>query len=169
VEELRPERVFVLIGNQRMHGGAGDGRGEHRRSYARIRAGFIPHEEVVQTTGDLSKGFVLREEPDHDGIAQDGARRAAAFDRQVDDPLQKRISNPGSVSLGFGRIQHRFEPSYLCFGGGKYDLVLRPELVVKSRLRHADLVGNHLQRGAAYAVAGEQLESRGNGASLRRR
>jgi hypothetical protein len=32
------------------------------------------------------------------------------------------------------------------------DLVLRPALVVRGRLRHTDLVRDHLQRGAANAV-----------------
>ena len=52
-------------------------------------------------------------------------------------------------------------------GGGDHDLVLGLELVYIRRLRHPDRVGDHLQRRAAHAVVGEELDRSRDDASLR--
>ena len=78
------------------------------------------------------------------------------------------VAAPGPVGLGLGRVERRLEPGQLDLGDREDDLVLGLELVVDRRLRDADGVGDHLQRRAAHAVLGEQVERGGDDAALGR-
>jgi hypothetical protein len=67
----------------------------------------------------------------------------------------------------FGGVDGRLHPGQLRLGGGQHDLFLGLELAVDGRLRHAELVGDHLQRRAPDAVPREQVERGGDHAGLR--
>ena len=61
-----------------------------------------------------------------------------------------------AVSLGF--LQCRRQPAELAFCHRQHHIVFGPELVINSRFRDSDGVGDHLQRGSTDAVHGEQLQ-----------
>ena len=72
-------------------------------------------------------------------------------------------------ALRLGRVEGRLQAAQLDLGDGQDDRVLGRELVVHGRLRDAEGVGDHLQRRAADAVVGEQLERGGDRAASARR
>ena len=59
-----------------------------------------------------------------------------------------------ALGCGHGRLQTREHD----LGDGQDDLVLGVVLVVDGRLRHAERVRDHLQRGPADAVLGKEAE-----------
>jgi hypothetical protein len=150
-----------------VHDGTADRRDEHRGRHTRLVAGVVASQQVGQPVHHAPERFVLGEEPDDDGIAQDGAHRATTLDGEVDDPGDEHLARPRRSRLGFGGIEHRFQPGQLGLGHGEDDLVLGPELVVDRRLRHADLLGDHRQRRPPDTLLGEQVESGGHHAGLR--
>ena len=72
----------------------------------------------------------------------------------------------GPRSSASAAIERRLQLHELELDRGDDDLVLGLELVVDRRLRDADGIGDHLQRRAARRRVGEQVERRGDGASL---
>jgi hypothetical protein len=106
----------------------------------------------------IAEGLVVGVVPNDDGVPEERALHATALDRQVDDPGDHDLACPGRIGFGLAGLDHGPHPLELGAGRGDHDLVLRLELVVHRRLRHADVVGDHLQRGPADAMLGEQLE-----------
>jgi len=137
------------------------------RPHPRLGTGVVSDEELPEAMHDVAVLLVVGEEPDDHGIAEDGAHGAAAVDGEVDDADQERVARPRPRGLALGGTDHGIEPSELRLGGGEDDLVLGVELVVDGGLGHADLVGDHLQRGATDAVASEQVQRRRDHARLR--
>ena len=125
-----------------------------------------PMSRRAKAVHDVTERLVLGEEPDDHGIAQDAAHRVPAVDGEVDDAGDERVAGAPPRGLGLRGSDHRLQPRQLGFGGGQDDLVLGVVLVVHRGLRHADLVGDHLQRRPADAVLGEQLDRRGDDAGL---
>ena len=72
------------------------------------------------------------------------------------------------IRLGVGRVERDLQLHELDLDRGDDDLVLGLELVVDRRLRHADGVGDHLERRAVDPVLGEQAERGGDDPGLRR-
>jgi hypothetical protein len=99
---------------------------------------------------------VVREEPHEDGVADQRGFHPAARYGEVDDTGDQRVARAFRVWLGLGGVHGGFQPGELGLRGGDDDLVLGLELVVDGRLRHPDGIGDHLQRGTADAVLGEQ-------------
>ena len=82
-----------------------------------------------------------------------------------DQHLARSRAGPLGFRGGHGRLETREHD----LGDGEDDLVLGVVLVVDGRLRHADRVRDHLQRGPADAVLGEQDERGFDDAGLRGR
>ena len=79
---------------------------------ARTRAsasGVAAGQHDVQTMHQLPERFVLREEPDDDGIVLDRAHHAAALDREVDHLGEHQLARTRRDLLGFGRVERRFQ------------------------------------------------------------
>jgi len=66
-----------------------------------------------------------------------------------------------AICLRLGVVGDRPEPLERRIDHREHDLVLGLELVVDGRLRDAEPIGDHLQRRAAHAVLGKQVERRG--------
>jgi hypothetical protein len=101
---------------------------------------------------------VFVEEAQHDRIALEDARHAAALDGEVDHPADQHLARPRGGSLGLRGVHGRLQTCQHDLGDGEDDLVLGVVLVVDGRLRHADRVRDHLQGRPADAVLGEEDE-----------
>ena len=88
-------------------------------------------------------------------------------DREVDHLGEHELARPPEVLVGFGRVERRFDLHEVDLDGREDDLVLGLELVVDRGLRHADGVGDHLQRRPVDTVLGEQVERGGDDPGLR--
>ena len=93
-------------------------------------------------------------------------------DRRIDHLGEHDLARPLRVGLGIGRVERGLQLHELDLDRGDDDLVLGLELVVDRRLRHAEGVGDHLERRAVHTVVGEQPERGrdrpGSAPSLRR-
>ena len=156
-EQVGPERLVVEVGDERVYDGAADCRREHRRGHASIGPGVVTHQQPVETIHHLPERFVVREVPDDHRIAEERALRPAALDREVDDSSDQHL-RAGRVCLGPGGFDRGLDPGQLGFGRGEHDLFLGIELVVDGPLGHAEAVGDHLERGPADTVLGEEVE-----------
>ena len=89
-------------------------------------------------------------------------------DREIDHLGEHERAGPPRIGLGVGGVERRLQLHQLDLDGGDDDLVLGLELVVDRGLRHADGVGDHLERRAVDPVLGEQVERGGDDPGLRR-
>ena len=111
--------------------------------------------------------FVLREQTNDDGIVLDRAHHPAARDREVDHLREHQVACTRPGLLGISGVESGFQLRQLDFDRGEHDLVLGLELVVDRGLRHADGVGDHLERRPVDTVLGEQAEGGIDDADLR--
>ena len=65
---------------------------------------------------------------------------------------------PGSVVVRFRRLQRLLQSAEFAFRERDDDLLFGFELVVDRGLRHPNGIGDHLQRGSADTVLGDQLQ-----------
>jgi hypothetical protein len=140
---------------QRVHHGAANGGGEHRRRHPGLRRGVLADQTPVEPVHHPPEMLVGGEDAVQDGIAGQGALHAAALEGQVDHAGEQRRARLLRAGLGRG-VEHGFHPRELVVGDGDDDLVLGLELMVDGGLGYADGVRDHLQRRAADAVLGEQ-------------
>jgi hypothetical protein len=125
-----------------------------RRSKARVGA----DQRGIEAFEEDLKGLVFGEESDDDGIRLHDANHAALLDGHLDHPRQQQFPCLRTV---FGRLrlfQRILQPGELHLCDSDDDLVLGLELVVHSRFRHAERVGDHLQRRTADTVIREQVQ-----------
>jgi hypothetical protein len=73
-------------------------------------------------------------------------------------PISSASRACGPSLRGFCLVERRNQPAELAVGHRDNDVILRSELVVDSRFRDANGVGDHLQRCPAYAMLGEQVQ-----------
>jgi alkylation response protein AidB-like acyl-CoA dehydrogenase len=166
VEELGPQRGVVEVGHQRVHHRAADGGREHRRRDPGVGRGVVAQEDAVEAAHHLPERLVVGEEPHDHRVAQQCALHPPPLDGQVDDAGHQDVPGPVPGRFGLGRRDRLRHPGELRVGRGQDDLLLGPELVVDRRLRHPDGVGDHLQRRAAHAVLGEQVDGSVHDAQL---
>jgi hypothetical protein len=144
----------------------GDRARDRRRLHARARIVGSAHQHAVHALHHAPEGAVLLQEAQHDRIALHDARHVPALDREIDHARDQHLarSRAGALGLrgGHGRLQSREHD----LRDREDDLVLGVVLVVDGGLRHADRVGDHLERGAADAVLGEEVERRFDDARL---
>ena len=116
----------------------------------------VVDQHTVEPLNELLERFVFGQQPDDDGVELQGARRTAALNGQVDDPVSSTSRACGPVVLRLGCLQRLLQPAEFALGECDDDLFFGPELVVDSRFRDPDGIGDHLQRGPADAVLGDQ-------------
>ena len=163
-----PKRLVVETHDEGVRDRTADGGDEHRRLHAALGADVVADQQGPNTVHDVAEHLVLGEEPGDHGIAQDGAHRVPAVDGEIDDALDEGVAASRRGGFALGGVDDRRHPRQLGFRGRQHDLVLGGVLVVHRRLRHADLVGDHLQRRPTDAVLREQPDRRGDDAGLGR-
>jgi len=155
LREFGTQALVVEVQDERVDDGARDGRRYGRRLHACPGVGGTAHQHPVHAHHHAPEGRVALEEAQHDRVALEDTRHATLLDGEVDHLGDQERARSHAGSLGFrcrhGRLQAREHD----LGDGEDDLVLRVVLMIDGRLRHAERVGDHLQRGAADAVLGE--------------
>ena len=68
VQELRSQRVVIEVRDEWVYHSATDRAGQHRCLHPRLGAGNVTDQCAVETRKELLERFMLREEPDDDGI-----------------------------------------------------------------------------------------------------
>ena len=143
-----------------------DGTRQHRGRHPRVLGGVVD-QHAVEPLDELLEGLVLGQQPHDDGVELQGARHAATLDGKVDDPVEQHLSCPGWVVVRLGCLQRLLETPEFALGERDDDLLLGFELVVDGRLGDSDGVGDHLQRGSADSVLGDQPQCGVQDACLR--
>jgi len=167
VQQLAPERVIVKICHQRVHDRTTDCRRQHRSRNASLFVSFA-HQNAVQAIHHLLEGRMVREIPHDHWIGKQCALHVSALDCEIDDSSEEDIAGVVRVLLGLGGLDCHFDSGQFRLGDCQNDLILGLELVIDGCLRHANGIGDHLQRRASDAVLCEELQGRVDDPGLRR-
>ena len=125
-------------------------------------------QDPVQLADEVAKRRVLTEQPHDDRVVLQGPDPAAAAHRHFDHLGQQHLAGLHWIRFGLRGLQRVLQLGQLQFGDGDDDLVLGLELVVDRGFRDADGVGDHLQRGSADPVIGDQIQRGVENTGLRR-
>ena len=121
----------------------------------------FPSAEQFLQSGTLAGATCLITDvrmPGMDGIELQRAHQPAVPNRHLYHVHQQRIAGFRSVAVCLGLLECRQQSREFALGDREDDLLLRAELVVDSRFGDPDGVSDHLQRGSADAVLGEQVQ-----------
>lgn len=149
--------LVVDIGDQWVYDRAADRAREHRRLDLPVQT-RVAQQHSIQALHETLKRFVFGQQSDHDGIELQGPHQSAVAYRHLDYPYQQPISGFQPVFMRLGFLERRTQPAQFALGDREDDLLLGSELVVHSGFRDPYRIGDHLQRGTANAVLGEQIQ-----------
>ena len=126
-----------------------------------------PQQRCIQTLDEPLERLVLPLQPDDHRIEVQCADHPAPVDGLIDHPVEQDFAR--TRTAGFSVVEGILERGHLAFGDRDDDLLFGPELPVDRSLRDSHCVRDHLQRGPAHAVLGDENQSRVQNPRLRGR
>jgi hypothetical protein len=152
------EQCLVIdIGDQWMHDGAADRAREHGRLDPPVQP-RVAEQHPIEALHETLERFVFGQQSNHDRIELQRPHQPAVANRHLDHAYQQRVAGLWPVAVRLGFLERRCQPAEFALSDGEHDLFLGPELVIDGGFRDPDGVSDHLQRGAADAVHGEQVQ-----------
>jgi len=157
VGEPGEQCVVVDIRYQWVHDSGTDRSGEHGRLDPPVQSG-VAQQYSIEAVHETLERFVFGEQSNDDGVELQCPHQPAVANRHFDHTYQQRVAGSRTVAVRLGFLERRKQPTELALGDREHDLLFGPELMVDGSFRNTNGVSDHLQRRAADAALGEQIQ-----------